>query len=292
MPDSIQCAIHGESRKTFACTHLLGETAGLGFNRDDPTDDNPFPDAWCDNCELIRASHNGWNDESQELAKISLLCSGCYERALIRNTRTSVTLGDLAELRWKCGSCAEWHTGPCLDFSYDSPHYWSEEHEKTRRSASLLPVQGSGWFLWLQLVPAVVLGGLWSWDSRRRYRALHPEIVLKRRARRGLRRQLKLARRAAAAGDAAGFASRAANALREACAPHSAANPSALVCADVLRELPSADGKNSASEIVRRLFAAADSLRFGGLEPAGAGRDLLALRPDLERLLEKMNERL
>ncbi|MGB7073777.1 MAG: hypothetical protein WBD68_14360, partial [Candidatus Sulfotelmatobacter sp.] len=30
-------------------------------------------------------------------------------------------------------------TGPCLDFSYDSPHYWSEEHEKTRRSASLLP---------------------------------------------------------------------------------------------------------------------------------------------------------
>jgi len=43
MPDSIQCAIHGESRKTFVCTHLLGETTGLGFNRDDPTDDNPFP---------------------------------------------------------------------------------------------------------------------------------------------------------------------------------------------------------------------------------------------------------
>jgi hypothetical protein len=139
MPDSVQCAIHGESRKTFVCAHLLGETTGLGFNRDDPTDDNPFPDAWCDNCELIRTSHNGWNDESQKLAKISLLCSGCYERALIRNTRTSVTLGDLAELRWKCGSCAEWHTGPCLDFSYDSPHYWSEEHEKIRRSASLLP---------------------------------------------------------------------------------------------------------------------------------------------------------
>jgi hypothetical protein len=42
-------------------THLLGETVALGFNRDDPTDDNPFPDAWCDNCELIRAIHNGWN---------------------------------------------------------------------------------------------------------------------------------------------------------------------------------------------------------------------------------------
>jgi hypothetical protein len=91
-------------------THLLGETAGLGFNRDDPTDDNPFPDAWCDNCELIRASHNGWNDESQKLAKISLLCSGCYERALIRNTRTSVTLDDLAELTFS-GSAAAARNG-------------------------------------------------------------------------------------------------------------------------------------------------------------------------------------
>jgi hypothetical protein len=139
MPESVQCATHGESGKTFVCAHLLGETAGLGFNRDDPTDDNRFPDAWCDDCELIRASHNGWSDESQKLVKISLLCAGCYERALIRNTRTLVTLDDLADLRWKCGSCEEWHTGPCLDFSYDSPYYWLKEHEKASRSASLLP---------------------------------------------------------------------------------------------------------------------------------------------------------
>ena len=69
MPDSIQCATHGTSGKTFVCTHLLGETAGLGSNRNDRTNDNPFPDAWCDNCELIRATHEGWNDESQTLVK-------------------------------------------------------------------------------------------------------------------------------------------------------------------------------------------------------------------------------
>jgi hypothetical protein len=123
MPDTIQCATHGESQQTFVCTHFLGETTGLGFTRDEPSEDNLFPDAWCDNCELIRAAHNGWNDESQKLLKISLLCSGCYERARIRNTRPSVTLADLADLRWKCGSCEEWHTGPCLDFSYASPQY-------------------------------------------------------------------------------------------------------------------------------------------------------------------------
>ena len=139
MTKTIQCATHGECQKTYVCTHLLGEAAGLGFNRDDPTADNPFPDAWCDNCELIRAAHDGWNDQSEKLAKISLLCSGCYERARLRNLRTSVTLDDLSGLRWKCGSCEEWHTGPCLDFSYDSPHYWGQEHEEASNRARLLP---------------------------------------------------------------------------------------------------------------------------------------------------------
>ena len=139
MEKRIQCGTHGEREAAFVCSHLLGSSAGLGFNRDDPTTEKPFPDAWCDNCELIRAAHDGWNDESEKLAKISLLCSGCYERARIRNTRTSITLNDLADLRWKCGSCQDWHTGPCLDFGHDSPYYWRKEHGELNRLAGLLP---------------------------------------------------------------------------------------------------------------------------------------------------------
>jgi hypothetical protein len=74
--------------------------------------------------------------------EISLLCSGCYERARIRNMRPSVTLDDLVGLRWKCGACEEWHTGPCLDFASAAPYYWSDKHEKTGRLASLLPAWG------------------------------------------------------------------------------------------------------------------------------------------------------
>lgn len=129
MSNKVQCATHGESEKAFVCTHLLGEDAGLGFNRDEPTPENMFPDAWCDDCEIIRAAHGGWDEESEKLKKITLLCSGCYERSRIRNTRTAVTLSDLAGLRWKCGSCDEWHTGPCLDFSYDAPIYWRKQDE-------------------------------------------------------------------------------------------------------------------------------------------------------------------
>ncbi|HET9364396.1 MAG TPA: DUF2199 domain-containing protein [Candidatus Angelobacter sp.] len=140
MSDKIQCNTHGECFKTYICTHLTGEAAGLGFNYSE-SDDNPFPDAWCDNCEIIRAAHDGWNEESEKLTKIVLLCSGCYERARIRNTRPSVTLDDLADLRWKCGHCDVWHSGPCLDFGYDEPHHWTKEHGEASRKHKLLP----GW---------------------------------------------------------------------------------------------------------------------------------------------------
>src|SRR3954468_17966011 len=122
MADKLDCAIHGECAKTYVCTHLSGESSGLGFNCREATDDNPYPDAWCDNCEIIREAHGGWNEQTDKLANISLLCSGCYQRSQIRNTRPSVSLTDLAGLRWKCNSCEEWHTGPCLDFGYGSPY--------------------------------------------------------------------------------------------------------------------------------------------------------------------------
>jgi hypothetical protein len=105
-----------------------------------------------------------------------------------------------------------------------------------------------------------------------------------------MRRQLRLARQAAGSRNAAGFVSGATNALREACAPHAAANPEALVCADILQELPGTDQEGPAGETVRQLFAAADALRFGGTSRDNA--ELLALEPELERVAEHLKARL
>lgn len=137
MSNKIQCETHGECLETFVCEHLPGESAGLGFNREEPNELAPFPDAWCDDCELIRAAHGGWNEQSEKLTKIVLLCSGCYERARIRNTRPTEMLNDLAGLRWKCNTCEEWHKGPCLDFGYPAPYYWTQEHERANRRLDL-----------------------------------------------------------------------------------------------------------------------------------------------------------
>jgi hypothetical protein len=131
--DTVHCNTHGECEQTFVCTHLTGETSGLGFNTEESSEESPFPDAWCDNCEIVRAAHGGWNDESHDLIKIVLLCSGCYERSRIRHTRPTVTLDDLAGLRWKCGHCEEWHTGPCLDFGSPSPYYWRKNYDRASR---------------------------------------------------------------------------------------------------------------------------------------------------------------
>ncbi len=155
---------------------------------------------------------------------------------------------------------------------------------------SLRAVQERGWFIALQFLPAFTLAGLWGWDRRKRYLEQHPEVIRKRRAQRGLRRQLRMARRASAARDATGFVHGAINALREACAPHVAANPEALVCADVLQELPPPARLGSTGQVVRRLFAAADATRFGGAAKDGA--DLLALQPEVEQLISQLRARL
>jgi hypothetical protein len=159
-----------------------------------------------------------------------------------------------------------------------------------RRASSLVPLQQRAWFPALQLFPAFVLAGLWVWDRRRRYVEQHPAVVRKRRARRGVRRQLRLARRAAAARDAGRFVRAAVNALREASAPYAEATPEALVCADVLQELPAGERGGQDAQMVRRFFAAADANRFGNAGVNGA--ELLTLQPALERLLARLKARL
>lgn len=169
MPENVHCKMHGETAKTYVCTHLVGEATGLGFNRDKPTEDDPYPDAWCDDCELILAAHGGWNEESEKLVSIALLCSGCYERARIRNQRPTTTLSDLAHLRWKCSSCDEWHEGPCLDFGYSEPYYWRGEFAASANPGTLLTddycaIRGEHFFVrGLLQLPIVGTGESFCW---------------------------------------------------------------------------------------------------------------------------------
>jgi len=161
---------------------------------------------------------------------------------------------------------------------------------RRRIAASLVPPQQQAWFPFVQLAPATCFFGLWSWDRRRRYLEQHPDVLLRRRARRALRRQRRVLQRAARAADAPRFAAAAVSAMRVACAPHYPAEPRALVGADVLPLLSEPDRSGRPGEVVRRFFAVTDATRFGTAPPNAA--DLLPLQPDLERVLQQLEERL
>jgi len=159
-----------------------------------------------------------------------------------------------------------------------------------RIAASLVPPQQQAWFPLIQLAPAAFFFGLWNWDRRRRYLERHPDVLLRRRARRALRRQRRILQRAARMADGPRFAAAAVTAMRVACAPRYPAEPRALVGADVLPLLPEPDRSGRPGEVVRRFFTVTDAARFGTAPPNPA--DLLPLQPDLERVLLQLEDRL
>jgi hypothetical protein len=159
-----------------------------------------------------------------------------------------------------------------------------------RTASSLVPPQQQVWFPLVQLAPAIAFFGLWRWDRRRRYLEKHPDIILRRRARRALRRQRHILRRAARAADSRRFAAAAVNAMRVACAPHYPAEPRALVGGDVLPLLSEPERTGRSGEVVRRFFDVTDAVRFDTSAPSD--KELLPLQPDLERVLQQLEEKL
>lgn len=83
---TIRCDEHGVTSEAIVCKHLLfGKYRGFFCDLDDPH--NPYPDAWCHECELIRLEHNGWTDECEELIELAQICGCCYEEIRERNLR-------------------------------------------------------------------------------------------------------------------------------------------------------------------------------------------------------------
>lgn len=155
---------------------------------------------------------------------------------------------------------------------------------------SLVPVQQRSWFPLVQLAPGLAFAALWAWDRRRQYLRRHPEVVLRRKARRQLRRHRRKLRRASEAADGLRYAATAVSAMRIASAPHYPAEPRALVGADVLELLPLEQRIGKSGQIVRRLFAFTDAMAFG--EERGNPSEVLKLAPEFDKLLDHLEQQL
>ena len=158
------------------------------------------------------------------------------------------------------------------------------------RTASLVPLQLQSGFLWGQFVPIFGFTGLWLWDRRRRFYELHPQLLVRKRALRALRRERVELSKAAQAGDSARFAALAVSTMRIGSAPHFPAAPRALVGRDVLEFLDESDRNGQSGEVVRKIFSTTDAAQFS--TAAMDAGDLLAVRTELDRVLDRLEEKL
>ena len=78
--------------------------------------------------------------------------------------------------------------------------------------------------------------------------------------------------------------------MRVACAPHYPAEPRALVGSDVLALIRETGGNGRVGEVVRRFFTVTDASLFA--TTGGDAAALLALEPELEHVLQQLEERL
>jgi len=79
----VQCGSHGSRRAAFVCQHLV-RGSGLGFFVPDVPEEDL--QAWCSECEEVRLKFDGWHEESEKFARITLICDMCFECARERNT--------------------------------------------------------------------------------------------------------------------------------------------------------------------------------------------------------------
>jgi hypothetical protein len=141
----------------------------------------------------------------------------------------------------------------------------------------------------VQLLPLFIFVVLWRWDEHKRFLEAHPEIVRRRRAKRALRQEIALWRRAVAQGDSHKFIVHASAAMRIAVAPNFPADAGAMVCGDVLSQFENAERDGKTGETVRKIFEAAD-VRYAGSKAPPA--DFLAMKSDVESVLLQLEEKL
>jgi hypothetical protein len=83
---SVECSEHGVGDATYVCQHLVsGIASGFHCDHDDGDQFQGWPDAWCDACDRVYKSEGGWNERSEALVGVRLLCDRCYQRVRERN---------------------------------------------------------------------------------------------------------------------------------------------------------------------------------------------------------------
>lgn len=78
---NITCEKHGVATTTYVCSHLAADPVQR-WHSARASEDNPWPDAWCDRCNVKFLQEGEWNDRNSAGVDLQILCHHCYETAL------------------------------------------------------------------------------------------------------------------------------------------------------------------------------------------------------------------
>jgi hypothetical protein len=78
MSEKVECTVHGYNSATFICEHLFEDPNQTWFGGA-VSEENPWPDSWCEKCDEYYDLEGEWNDKNERHLKVKLICSGCYE---------------------------------------------------------------------------------------------------------------------------------------------------------------------------------------------------------------------
>lgn len=81
---TVSCGTHGSSAATFVCKHLA-ENPAQRWHCGYPEEDDQWPDAWCDECNVAYEREGEWNERNEVVSDVKLLCSGCYDDGIAKS---------------------------------------------------------------------------------------------------------------------------------------------------------------------------------------------------------------
>lgn len=102
---SVHCATHGQAQTTYVCGHLAANPMQQWFC-DAPSEDNRWPDAWCQACNSEYLKAGEWNDDNSGGLDLKILCNECYAA---KNAASVDHLTDSERESWgdTIGTCHE-----------------------------------------------------------------------------------------------------------------------------------------------------------------------------------------
>jgi hypothetical protein len=74
----LNCEVHGSAFSTYICDHLFASPNQKWFSGA-VSDSDPWPDAWCEQCNELFDQQGEWNDKNSGGLKARVLCHHCYQ---------------------------------------------------------------------------------------------------------------------------------------------------------------------------------------------------------------------